>query len=113
MVGLAESHRAPFDAGERESELVSGFLREYGGQRFIRFMLYEYIVMIVFCYTVVFLFFTRSVGWFRAMWIFSLLYLYVWCRATLPRIRFDVFIHWAWEYNVPILLVYNTFVFIV
>jgi len=121
MVG--ETNRAPFDLPEAESELVGGFHTEYSSLKFALFFLAEYINMV----TVSALATTMFMGGWRAPWPLSLwdqantgwwpllwftaktmtfLFLYVWLRGTLPRMRYDQFMRLGWKGLVPIGLVW-------
>jgi NADH-quinone oxidoreductase subunit H len=113
IAGIAESSRAPFDLPEAETELVAGFHTEYSGIRFAMFFLGEYIrVVLVSAFTVT-LFFG---GWDGPIlgflpWVWPLLwftlktvvfvYLFVWLRATLPRLRYDRLMWLGWKRLIP------------
>jgi len=121
MVG--ETNRAPFDLPEAESELVGGFNTEYTSLKFALFMLAEYVNMVVVSCVATTLF----LGGWRAPWPLSLwsganvgylplvwfliktlifLFVYIWLRATLPRLRYDQFMRLGWKFLVPISLVW-------
>jgi NADH-quinone oxidoreductase subunit H len=113
IAGIAESSRAPFDLPEAETELVAGFHTEYSGIRFAMFFLGEYIrVVLVSAFTVT-LFFG---GWDGPIfgflpWVWPLVwftlktavfvYLFVWLRATLPRLRYDRLMWLGWKRLIP------------
>jgi NADH-quinone oxidoreductase subunit H len=119
--GLAETNRAPFDLPEAESELVAGFHTEYSGMRFALFFLAEYANMIVVSAIATTLFFG---GWLRPFpsvaalaflgfvpgWIwfilktFTILYVFLWVRATLPRYRYDQLMRLGWKVLIPLAL---------
>ena len=115
---LAESNRAPFDLPEAESELVSGYHTEYTGMRFAFFALAEYVEVFVLCsvaaalflggYNVPGNFFSdKPLGQFLQLGVFffktfSLYYVVIWIRWTLPRIRVDQLMTICWKYLTPI-----------
>ncbi|MFZ4373019.1 MAG: NADH-quinone oxidoreductase subunit NuoH [Mycobacterium sp.] len=121
MVG--ETNRAPFDLPEAEGELVGGFHTEYSSLKFAMFMLAEYVNMT----TVSALASTLFLGGWRAPWPISLwegantgwwpllwfvakvwvfLFVFMWLRATLPRLRYDQFMAMGWKLMIPISLVW-------
>ena len=121
MVG--ETNRAPFDLPEAESELVGGFHTEYSSMKFGLFFLAEYVNMITVSAfaTTLFLggwrapwplsgFAWANSGWLPLVWFvvktFLFLFLYVWLRGTLPRLRYDQFMRLGWKVLVPISLVW-------
>jgi NADH-quinone oxidoreductase subunit H len=119
MCGMAETNRLPFDMPEAESELVGGFHTEYSGFRFSIFFLAEYANMITISAIAVTLFWG---GWLRpfpnvewlafldvvppflwfALKVFFFLYLFIWVRGTLPRLRFDQLMAYGWKWFLPI-----------
>ena len=121
MVG--ETNRAPFDLPECESELVSGYLTEYSGFRYAMYFLAEYINMATVSAVATTLFlggyhapwplnhiaFLDS-GWFGVVWFVLKVQLlitgFVWLRGTLPRFRYDQFMHLGWKWLIPISLVW-------
>ena len=119
MVG--ETNRAPFDLPEAEGELVGGFNTEYSGMRFGTFFLAEYINMINVSAIVVTLFLGgwrapwpisridgANSGWWTLIWfgikLLIFMFIFVWLRGTLPRLRYDQFMHLGWKVLVPISL---------
>ncbi len=119
MVG--ETNRAPFDLPEAESELVGGYNTEYSSMRFGLFFLAEYISLI----NVSALATTLFLGGWRAPWPISLwhgantgwwtlvwfaikmlifMFVFVWLRGTLPRLRYDQFMHMGWKLLIPVSL---------
>ena len=121
MVG--ETNRAPFDMAEAEGELVGGFNTEYSGMRFGTFFLAEYINMINVSAIATTLFLGGwrapwpisaipgvNEGWFTLLWfvvkILIFLFVFVWLRGSLPRIRYDQFMHLGWKVLVPVSLVW-------
>ncbi|MGH2703983.1 MAG: NADH-quinone oxidoreductase subunit H [Actinomycetota bacterium] len=98
---MAESNRAPFDLPEAETELVAGFHTEYSGIKFAMFFIGEYLHVVAVSAIAVALFLGGWDGpvlpvlpwlwpivWFLAKTFFSV-FLFVWLRATLPRLRYD------------------------
>ena len=116
--GLAETNRPPFDLPEAESELVAGYHTEYSGIRFAMFYLGEYVNTV----TVAAIAVTLFLGGWRGpapeflAWLWPLLwfglklvaviYVYVWIRATLPRIRYDRLMAFGWKVLIPFGLVW-------
>nr|ANF04830.1 NADH dehydrogenase subunit 1 [Echinococcus canadensis] len=99
---LCETNRTPFDYGEAESELVSGFNVEYSGIYFTCLFACEYIVIYIFSWLVVVLLVGGGiVGMF--MLVFNLLF-FMWARATLPRVRYDFFVEFFWEVCLCVLI---------
>ncbi|MCL7453206.1 MAG: NADH-quinone oxidoreductase subunit NuoH [Anaerolineae bacterium] len=115
---LAESNRSPFDLPETENELVSGFMTEYGGIKFALYFIAEYTAMVVNSAIVVTIFLggwkwpalisdlhpLAGVGLFLAKVLF-VLFLYVWIRASIPRVRFDKFMRFSWKFMLPLAFV--------
>jgi NADH-quinone oxidoreductase subunit H len=114
MVG--ETNRAPFDLPEAESELVGGFHTEYSSLKFALFFLAEYVNMVTVSAMATTLFlgggqwpwplsFLNSNGWLQmvAFLIKTLIFLFVfiWLRGTLPRLRYDQFMRLGWKVLVP------------
>lgn len=108
---VAESKRLPFDLPEAESELMAGYHTEYSGMRFALFFLGEYVNMIALG-ALVAVFFLG--GWRGPLlpppvWLFLKIlivpFLLIWTRASLPRLRYDQFMHLCWKFLVPVALV--------
>jgi NADH-quinone oxidoreductase subunit H len=114
MVG--ETNRAPFDLPEAESELVGGFHTEYSSLKFALFFLAEYVNMVTVSAMATTLFlgggqwpwplsFLNANGWlqFVAFLIktFVFLFIFIWLRGTLPRLRYDQFMRLGWKVLVP------------
>ncbi len=112
--GLAETNRAPFDLPEGESELVAGFMVEYSSAPFALFFLGEYANMILVSAMTTILFlggwlppfgfapFTWLPGpvWF-ALKIAACLFVFIWVRATMPRLRYDQLMYLGWKVFLP------------
>jgi len=123
---LAEVNRAPFDMPEAEQELTAGYHVEYSGMKFALFFMAEYIKMIVISAIAVTLFFGGYLGpditqlpfigqyliwlapWMGLVYMFikvvALLFIMVWVRATLPRIRYDRLMAFGWKVLLPLSL---------
>ena len=121
MVG--ETNRAPFDLPEAESELVGGFHTEYSSMKFALFFLAEYINMVTVSALATTLFLGgwrapwplsiwhgANAGWWPLLWftakIVVVIFAFVWLRGTLPRMRYDQFMHLGWKVLIPINLVW-------
>ena len=108
MAGTAETARAPFDLPEAEQELVAGYHTEYGGMRFGLFSMSEYINLITLSALCVTLFIGGWHGpWFPGpIWflikLFVLLFLFIWVRTTLPRLRYDQLMRFGWKVLLPV-----------
>lgn len=101
---LAETNRPPFDLPEAESELVAGLLTEYGGFAFAALYLAEYAFVQSMSLLSSLLFFGSS--YYTIFFIF----LFIWVRASLPRIRFDQLINLGWAKILPFSLSYLIFI---
>jgi NADH-quinone oxidoreductase subunit H len=113
IAGIAETNRAPFDLPEAETELVAGFHTEYAGIRFAMFFLGEYIHVVAISGMAVTLFFGgwHGPGFNFLPWLWPVLwfvvktsafvYLFIWLRATLPRLRYDRLMWLGWKRLIP------------
>lgn len=119
--GFAETNRAPFDLAEAEQELVAGYHTEYAGMRFALFFAAEYINMVTISALVTTLYLGGWVGigngifftitahpWVELIGVFwflvkvaFFLFMYIWVRATLPRIRYDQLMWFGWRVLLP------------
>jgi len=121
MAAYAETNRAPFDMPEAETELVAGYHTEYSSMKFAMFFMAEYANMITVGCVATLLFFggptspfghlfpsfglvidaLLSIFWFVAK-VFFFLFLYIWVRGTLPRIRYDQLMVFGWRFLLPL-----------
>jgi NADH-quinone oxidoreductase subunit H len=120
IAAAAESNRSPFDLPEGESEIIAGYYIEYSGFKFALFFLGEYIGMFAISGMGITLFLG---GWHAPfsfltwvpsyVWFFSkllgLIALFIWVRGTLPRLRMDQLMNFAWKFMLPLALI-NVFV---
>ncbi len=121
---VGETNRAPFDLPEAESELVGGFHTEYSSFKFAMFFLAEYINMVTVSALATTLFLGgwhapwpihelwhgANTGWWPIIWFVAKVVLFifgfVWLRGTLPRMRYDQFMHLGWKVLIPINLIW-------
>ena len=111
VAGVAETNRAPFDLPEAEQELVAGYHTEYSGMRFGLFQMAEYINMIVLSGLAVTLFLGGWLGpwnsddlgplWF-VLKLAVVLFIFIWMRTTLPRLRYDQLMAFGWKILLPV-----------
>jgi NADH-quinone oxidoreductase subunit H len=94
---LAETHRAPFDFRESESELVSGFNTEYSGAYFAFLFLSEYAILLYSCFLSVYVFLGFLIRGALFLVVFGLIFrfLFIWVRITFCRFRYDLLIIFA------------------
>jgi NADH-quinone oxidoreductase subunit H len=123
MVG--ETNRAPFDLPEAEGELVGGFHTEYSSLKFALFFLAEYVNMVTVSALATTLFLGgwqapwplggriwegANTGYWPVLWFLGklmlFLFLYIWLRGTLPRLRYDQFMRFGWKRLIPFALLW-------
>jgi NADH-quinone oxidoreductase subunit H len=117
LAATAELNRPPFDLVEAEQELVGGFHTEYSSIRFALFYLAEFMSTITMSAVIVTLFLGGPVGWdlgipglskVSVVWftlkVLVFLFVYVWLRATLPRLRYDQLMDLGWKVLIPLSL---------
>ncbi len=111
VIGMfAETNRAPFDLPEADTELVSGFSTEYSGFRWGLFMMAEYAAMVSISAVAATLYLGGWAGpfgllpgpWWMALYVAGFLFLFVWVRATVPRLRYDQLMQLSWRTLVPL-----------
>ncbi len=117
MVG--ETNRAPFDLPEAEGELVGGFHTEYSSLKFALFFLAEYVNMVTVSALATTLFLggwrapypislwdQANTGWWPMLWffgkLFAFIFVFIWLRGTLPRLRYDQFMQFGWKVLIPV-----------
>jgi NADH-quinone oxidoreductase subunit H len=110
VAGTAETSRAPFDLPEAESELVAGYHTEYGGMRWGLFSMAEYINMITLSALATTLFLGGWhfpwLDWLGPLWfalkVFVLVSVFIWLKATVPRLRYDQLMRFGWKVLLPV-----------
>lgn len=112
IAGMAELNRSPFDIAEGESEIIAGFHTEYSGMKFALFFMGEYLSTIAFSALAASLYLG---GWngpeLIPSWlilfgkIFGLIFVMMWIRSTLPRLRVDQLMGFSWKFLMPLTLV--------
>jgi NADH-quinone oxidoreductase subunit H len=115
IAATAESNRSPFDLPEGESEIIAGYYTEYSGFKFALFFLGEYLGMFAISglgitlflggWAAPFSFLTwiPSYCWFFAK-LFAMIVMFIWVRGTLPRLRMDQLMNFAWKFMLPMAL---------
>ncbi len=114
VASFAETNRSPFDLPEADAELVQGYMTEYGGTKMVAFLFAEYLNML----TVSLLATTFFLGGWQLpfgidppTWVdplvvlakmFGFLFLFMWIRATLPRLRYDQLMSFGWKILLPL-----------
>jgi NADH-quinone oxidoreductase subunit H len=118
LAAVAETNRVPFDLPEGETELVAGFHTEYSSFKFAMFFIAEYANMVTVSCLATLLFFGGWLGpvfgpaWLQAaiplFWfilkVFCFLFVYIWMRGTLPRLRYDQLMAFGWKFLLPVAL---------
>src|ERR1035437_308256 len=116
IASLAESNRTPFDLPEAESEIIAGYFTEYSGFKFALFFLGEYLGMFAiiglgitlflggWTSPVSFLTWIPSYVWFFTK-LLAIVFVFIWIRATLPRLRMDQLMNFAWKFMLPLALI--------
>jgi NADH-quinone oxidoreductase subunit H len=110
VAGFAETNRPPFDLPEADAEIVAGYNTEFGGMRFGSFFMAEYINVIVISGVATTMFLG---GWhgpgpiaLAPLWVilkmFAFVLLFIWVRATLPRLRYDQLMAFGWKVLLPL-----------
>src|SRR5438132_2628858 len=107
---IAETNRAPFDLPEAEQELVAGYHTEYSGFRFALYYIAEYVNVLTVSAIAATLFFGGYLGpfnllngpWWLLIKITFFAFIFVWLRATLPRLRYDQLMRLYWGLMLPL-----------
>jgi NADH-quinone oxidoreductase subunit H len=110
VAGFAETNRPPFDLPEADAEIVAGYNTEFGGMRFGSFFMAEYINMIAISGIAVAMFLGGwhgpGPGFLDPLWVivkmFFFIFIFIWIRATLPRLRYDQLMAFGWKVLLPL-----------
>jgi NADH-quinone oxidoreductase subunit H len=113
ICGLAEAGRSPFDLPETENELIAGFATEYGAMKFGLFFGAEYVHLIVLSAISATIFLGGWLGPFAEqapllgivyliIKVALLIFLAIWVRTAVPRVRFDQLMRFCWKFLIPI-----------
>ena len=116
IAATAESNRSPFDLPEGESEIIAGYYIEYSGFKFALFFLGEYLGMFAISGLGITLFLggwsapAALLAWIPSwFWFFAklltLIALFIWVRGTLPRLRMDQLMNFAWKFMLTMALI--------
>ncbi len=116
IAATAETNRSPFDLPEGESEIIAGYFIEYSGFKFALFFLAEYLEMFAVSGLGITLFLGgwsspfSFLAWIPSwIWFFgkllALIVGFIWVRGTLPRLRMDQLMNFAWKFMLPMTLV--------
>jgi NADH-quinone oxidoreductase subunit H len=114
VASLAETNRTPFDIPEGESEIVAGYHTEYSGMKFAMFFFAEYANMFIVAAVITILFLGGwqspfgdflNYSWLQPLWFigkaFFFVFIQIWLRWTLPRLRVDQLMYMGWKVLVP------------
>lgn len=113
---IAETNRAPFDLAEAESELVSGFMTEHSAVIFVFFFLAEYASIVLICTLMSILFLggyllngltlfgDNLYGIILGLKSSLMIFIFIWVRASFPRIRFDQLMLFCWTVLLPVVI---------
>ncbi|MFT4588611.1 MAG: NADH-quinone oxidoreductase subunit H [Candidatus Binatia bacterium] len=118
IAAAAESNRSPFDLPEAESEIIAGYFVEYSGMKFATFFLAEYLGLFVISSLGIVLFLggwhapapfalfeiVPSWAWFMGKLV-TIIFCFIWVRGTLPRLRIDQLMNFAWKFMLPMTLI--------
>lgn len=107
---IAETNRAPFDLPEAEQELVAGYHTEYSGFRFGMYYIAEYVNVLTVSAIAATLYFGGFTGpfnlangpWWLLIKMTVFAFIFVWLRATLPRLRYDQLMRLSWGVLLPL-----------
>jgi NADH-quinone oxidoreductase subunit H len=114
VASFAETNRAPFDLVEADAELVAGYFTEYGGTGFVAYLFSEYVNMMVVSGIATAMFLggwhlpgnPSFPGWIDPIIVFAkmmiFMTLFIWIRATLPRLRYDQLMSFGWKILLPL-----------
>ena len=113
--GAVETNRSPMDIAEAESEIVAGYHTEYGGIKFGFFYQAEYMAGFAVACAIVALYMGGWTAWgledYVPGWLiflgkmYAVFFIYIWTRGTLPRLRIDQLMAFAWKFLLPLMLV--------
>ncbi len=116
IAATAESNRTPFDLPEGESEIIAGYLIEYSGFKYAMFFMGEYLGLFAISSLGITLFlggwlapfsfldWVPSYLWFFLK-LFAIISVFIWIRGTLPRLRIDQLMNFAWKFMLPMTLI--------
>lgn len=116
IAATAESNRSPFDMPEGESEIIAGYFVEYSGFKFALFFLGEYFGMFAISAMAITLFLGgwhapfEALAWLPSWaWFFlklmAIIFTFIWIRGTVPRLRIDQLMNFAWKFMLPMALI--------
>ncbi len=115
IAGAVEMNRSPMDIAEAESEIVAGYHTEYGGIKFGFFYQAEYLAGFAIAAIIVSLYMGGWTLWGLEKWVpgwlifltklYGVFFIYIWSRGTLPRLRIDQLMAFAWKFLLPLALV--------